>query len=95
MLDWAAALAEAKNLAHHMRFRDKILEAETIVGLLFQPRHFMRQRADLELIADGDRNAFWACGLDEEIVRAGGASHRQRNRYRLLRSARSPEDRDG
>ena len=39
--------------------------------LLLQLLHFARQGADLELVADRDRDAFRAGGLDQKIVGAG------------------------
>ena len=65
------AFAEAEHLAHGAGFRDEILEGQTVVRFFLEPRDFMRQRSDLELVSDRDRDAFGARGLDEKIVGAG------------------------
>ena len=63
--------AQAEHLLHFRRVGDQIVEGETVVRLLLQLLHFAGQGADLELVADRDRDAFGAGGLDQKVVGAG------------------------
>ena len=65
------ARSQAEDLFHLGAGRHQVLEGELVVGLLLQLLDLARKRADLELVADRNGDAFGAGGLDQEIVGAG------------------------
>ncbi len=65
------ARAQPEDLAHLGRGGDEVFEGEAVLGLLLELLYFAGQRADLELVADRDRDALGRGGLDQEVVGAG------------------------
>src|SRR3984957_9760310 len=79
--------AEADDLMHLAADTDEIVEIETVIGAFLEPRHFTRQRADLECVPDGDCDPLGACRLDQKIACArahrldGGIDSAPRRQY--------------
>ena len=65
------ALPQADHLTHFGAFADEIVEDQPVFDFLLQARHFAGQRADLQRVADRDRDALGARRLHEEVAGAG------------------------